>query len=83
MHVHAIRKTTESYEHVDPTRVGNTRQVLISELAGASNVAAKLGGKLDIAADRDTQRRLLERVQDLENEGYMFEAAEARNTTAP
>ena len=77
MHVHAVRKTAASYEHVDPAQVGNARHILLSELAGASNVAEKLGAKLGIDSDRPVQRRLLAKLQDLENEGYMFEAAEA------
>jgi 2-isopropylmalate synthase len=77
MHVHAVRKMAASYEHVDPESVGNSRRVLISELSGASNVAAKIGRKFGIEQDRKLLRRLLQRVQDLENEGYTFEAAEA------
>jgi 2-isopropylmalate synthase len=76
MHVHAVRRLTESYEHVDPAAVGNERHILVSELSGASNIAEKLGKKFNIEGDRQMLRRLLERLQDLENEGYMFEAAE-------
>src|SRR5690606_5671302 len=47
------------------------------ELSGASNIAATLGAKFDIEGDRDLQRRVLERVQDLEHQGYQFEAATA------
>lgn len=77
MHVHAVQRTSRSYEHIDPALVGNERRVLVSELSGASNVAATLGRKFDIEDDRAMQRRVLERVQELENEGYQFEAAEA------
>ncbi len=77
MHVHAVRRVAASYEHVDPDTVGNRRRVLISELSGASNVAAKIGKKFGIEHDRPLLRRVLKRVQDLENEGYTFEAAEA------
>ncbi len=77
MHIHAVQRTTESYEHVSPEAVGNRRRVLVSELSGASMVADKLGKKLGVHKDRALQRRLMERVQNLENEGYMFEAAEA------
>ena len=77
MHVHAVRKVAASYEHVDPDAVGNRRAILISELSGTSNVAAKIGRKFGIQDDRPLLRRLVERVQDLENEGYTFEAAEA------
>jgi len=77
MHVHAVRRVTRSYEHVPPESVGNTRQILVSELSGASNIAEKIGRKFNIEGDKALQRRLLQKVQDLENEGYMFEAAEA------
>jgi len=77
MHVHAVRKVVQSYEHVDPSAVGNRRRVLVSELSGASNIAETIGRKFGIENDRKMLRKLLERVQDLENEGYAFEAAEA------
>ncbi len=77
MHVHAVRKVSSSYEHVAPETVGNSRKVLISELSGASNLAAKIGQKYGIEGNRVLLRRLLKRVQDLENQGYTFEAAEA------
>lgn len=77
MHVHAVRRVTQSYEHVDPTLVGNSRRVLISELSGASGVAEKMGKKFDVGADKAVQRRLLKRLQDAENQGYVFESAEA------
>ncbi len=77
MHVHAVRKVASSYEHVDPAAVGNTRRLLLSELSGASTVAAKLGKRYGIENDKAALRRLLERLQERENEGYTFEAAEA------
>ena len=77
MHVHAVQRATRAYEHVEPEKIGNTRRILISELSGASNVSATLGEKYNIAGDRDIQRRVLERVQDLEHQGYQFEAAGA------
>ncbi len=77
MHVHAVRRITESYEHVDPAAVGNERHILVSELSGASNIAEKLGKKFNIEDNKQMLRQLLLRLQDLENEGYMFEAAEA------
>jgi 2-isopropylmalate synthase len=77
MHIHAVRRVTESYEHVPPDAVGNQRRMLVSELSGASTVTEKIGKKLGVEGDRAAQRRMLEKVQDLEHEGYMFEAAEA------
>ena len=77
MHVHALRRNAASYEHLDPSVVGNTRRVLVSELAGVSNIAAMAPAKFNIADDRDAQRKILNALMELENEGYQFEAAEA------
>ncbi|MDB5292643.1 MAG: cimA [Phycisphaerales bacterium] len=77
MHVHAVQKDVSTYEHVSPDTVGNTRRILISEMSGASNIAAKAGKKFDIESDKATLRKVLEKVQELENAGYQFEAAEA------
>jgi 2-isopropylmalate synthase len=77
MHVHAVQKDASTYEHVSPESIGNTRKILVSELSGASNIAAKAGKKFDIESDKVVQRRVLERVQDLENAGFQFEAADA------
>ncbi len=77
MHVHAVQKDVSTYEHVNPGDVGNERKILISEMSGASNIAAKAGRKFDLENDKAALRRILERVQDLENQGYQFEAAEA------
>ena len=76
MHVHGVRKNAASYEHIDPAAVGNERRVLISELSGKSNIAEKLG-EYGLEQDGALLARVLDRVQDLENEGYQFEAAEA------
>jgi 2-isopropylmalate synthase len=77
MHVHAVAKVAKSYEHIAPEAVGNTRRVLVSELSGVSNIAAKVGKKFAIEKDRAVQKRILDRVTQLEAEGYQFEAAEA------
>ncbi len=76
MHVHGVRKIASSYEHIDPTLVGNERRVLVSELSGRSNIAEKLA-EYGLAQDSALLAKVLDRVQDLENEGYQFEAAEA------
>jgi 2-isopropylmalate synthase len=76
MHVHGIRKSAASYEHIDPAAVGNERRVLVSELSGKSNIAEKLG-EHGLEQDSELLARVLDRVQELENEGYQFEAAEA------
>jgi 2-isopropylmalate synthase len=76
MHVHAINRIAESYEHIRPEQVGNERRVLVSELSGRSNIVAK-ATKYKIDHDNELMKGILERVQDLEAEGYQFEAAEA------
>jgi 2-isopropylmalate synthase len=76
-HVNAVQKLLRSYEHVDPALVGNTRQVLISELAGKSNIimkARELG--FDVTKDTPELGEMLQRVKALEHEGYEFEAAD-------
>jgi 2-isopropylmalate synthase len=77
MHVHAVQRNATTYEHIDPGLVGNRRRILVSELAGVSNIAATVAGKFDIVDDKDAQRTILQRVMEMENEGYEFEAAEA------
>lgn len=77
MHVHAVQKDSSTYEHVSPKLVGNESRVLVSELSGASNIAAKAGKKFGIENDRTLLRKVLSHVQDLENAGFQFEAAEA------
>ena len=77
MHVHAVQRRTDTYEHIDPAAVGNTRRILVSELGGASNVAAKAGAKFNIAQDKLLLRKVVAAVQQFEDEGYQFEAADA------
>ena len=78
MHVSAVVKHPETYEHIDPQAVGNHRRVLVSELAGKSNILWK-AREYGIDLDRDTpdSRRILDRLKALEDEGFQFEGAEA------
>jgi 2-isopropylmalate synthase len=75
LHIDAIRKNEKTYEHINPEVVGNERRFLISELSGASNVLDKLE-KRKMITDKAIARKILGRVQELENEGYQFETAE-------
>jgi len=78
LHASAIARRPDAYSHVDPGTVGNRMRVLVSELAGRSNVLAKaseLG--LDLEADAELGARVLDRVKELEHHGYAFEAADA------
>ena len=76
-HVNAVQKVVRSYEHIDPARVGNARRVLVSDLAGRSNIVLK-AQELGFAVDNETPelRAILARIKQLEHQGYEFEAAE-------
>ena len=76
LHVDALRKNKNTYEHIDPSLVGNERRFLISELSGKANILAKLE-KANITEDKELAKKILNQVQELENRGYQFEAAEA------
>jgi 2-isopropylmalate synthase len=76
MHTHAVAKNPISYEHIDPKLVGNERRILVSELSGQSTILTKTA-KYSIQHDRSLMQKILTQVQDLENVGYEFEAAEA------
>ena len=78
VHIDAMQKNLQTYEHIDPEKVGNSRRFLTSELGGRANLlikAKELG--IDLKKDSPETRRILEETQRLENEGYQFEAAEA------
>ncbi len=78
LHVHAVQKLARSYEHMDPTLVGNSQTILVSDMSGQSNILAKardLG--FDIAKGSAEVAAVLKQVKQSEAEGYEFEAADA------
>ncbi|MFP3296328.1 MAG: alpha-isopropylmalate synthase regulatory domain-containing protein, partial [Vulcanisaeta sp.] len=78
LHVDGVSKVTRAYEHIDPELVGNSRRFIVSELAGASNLLIYLRD-LGINVDKGDPRlkRALDRIKELENEGYSFDLAPA------
>ena len=68
MHVHAVNKSTRTYEHIDPSTVGNERRILVSELSGRSNIIA-VATKHNIDHDKDLANAILAEVVRLENQG--------------
>lgn len=78
VHVSAIMKDPETYEHINPALVGNTREVTISELSGISNLIHKAKG-MGITIDKDSPeiKKLIQQIKNLENLGYAFEEGEA------
>ena len=78
LHVAAVQKNSETYEHIDPEVIGNTQRVLVSDLSGRSNViykARQFGFDIDPA--NPAVRTVLEKVKQLENAGYQYEGADA------
>jgi 2-isopropylmalate synthase len=78
VHVAAVQKNALTYEHIDPTLVGNHQRVLVSDLSGRGNIvykAQEFGIDLD-SADLNV-RRVLSDLKALEHEGFQFEGAEA------
>ena len=74
IHVAAIAKVAESYQHVDPASVGNEMRVVVSEVAGRRNVGLRADALGVAAGDRETS--VLQRIKELELRGFQFEAAE-------
>lgn len=77
MHVHAVQRNVDTYEHIAPALIGNSRRILISELGGKSNIVAKVPAKFQVTEDKDAQAKILSQVMAMEHEGYEFESAEA------
>jgi 2-isopropylmalate synthase len=74
IHVAAIAKVPESYQHVEPERVGNSCRVVVSEVAGRRNVWLR-ARELGLATAED-EGAVLQRIKELEHRGFQFEAAE-------
>ncbi|MEW6778257.1 MAG: citramalate synthase, partial [Bdellovibrionota bacterium] len=78
VHVSAVLKNARTYEHIDPALVGNRRRVLVSDLSGKSNLLYKAREwGLDVDSKTPEIKAILERLKDLEHDGYEYEGAEA------
>ncbi|HLR32682.1 MAG TPA: citramalate synthase [Fodinibius sp.] len=78
IHVSAVMKNAETYEHIRPEQIGNQRRVLVSDLSGKSNVKYK-AEELNLPLEKHKERipEIVQELKKLENKGYQFEAAEA------
>jgi 2-isopropylmalate synthase len=77
IHVNALVKCAESYQHIDPELVGNHARVVVSELSGKSNIAYKAREfGLDLEGGTERSRQILQRIKELESQGFQFEGAE-------
>ena len=78
IHVSAVMKASQTYEHIKPETVGNAQRVLVSDLAGRSNIIQK-AAEYGIDMDKDTPqvKHILRTLKDMESQGYQYEGAEA------
>lgn len=76
IHVSAILRNVDCYQHIDPSLVGNEKRVLISELSGRGSLIYK-AQELGLNADRNAVEQVLRQIKDLESKGFHFEGAEA------
>lgn len=78
MHIDAVKKNPVSYEHVSPASVGNERRVLMSEVAGRSTILGRIN-QIDPSLTKDSPetKAIINRLKELEHDGYQFESAES------
>ena len=78
MHVSAVQKNPKTYEHVDPEEVGNSRNIVVSDQAGQSNIISRLKSiGIEIKKNDPKIKKLLEEVKDREFIGYSYDGADA------
>jgi len=77
VHVAAMQRHPDAYQHIDPARVGNAMRVVVSELSGRANVVSKATELGLTGLDDETGAKVVEQIKAKENEGFSFEAAEA------
>ncbi len=78
VHINAVLKIPQSYEHINPELVGNQRKILISEISGKTSILSKMKKiKKDLEKTSPEVKKLHKIVQELEMQGYSFEAADA------
>ena len=76
LHVSAISRRPDAYEHIDPNLVGNGTRFLVSEMSGKSTIELR-AQQLDLDIEGETLNEVVETLKDLEYRGYHFEAADA------
>ncbi len=78
VHVSAVTKRPETYEHISPDLVGNRQRILISDQSGRSNILRKASEYgIDLDSSDPVVKNILASLKDLENKGYQFEGADA------
>ena len=78
LHASAAQKDPRTYEHVPPEKVGNSRQYLVSDQAGKSNMMARFAEfGIEVEADDPRLDKLIRVVKEREFDGWAFDSAEA------
>jgi len=78
LHVSAVQKDPKTYEHIDPSTVGNARNIVVSDQSGRSNILSRLKTiGIEIEEDDIKVKKLLEEVKDREFIGYSYDGADA------
>ncbi|MDB2647744.1 citramalate synthase [Candidatus Pelagibacter bacterium] len=78
MHVSAVQKDPKTYEHIDPEEVGNSRNIIVSDQAGQSNIMSRLKSiGIQIEKNDPKIKKLLSEVKDREFIGYSYDGADA------
>lgn len=75
MHISAMTKNSRTYEHIDPSLVGNSRKILVSDMAGKASIIEKLR-ELGLECGDDTPD-IAKKIKEMESKGYQFEGADA------
>jgi 2-isopropylmalate synthase len=75
LHVNAIGKYSNSYNHINPELVGNKSSIIVSEISGKSNVVMK-ATELGVNLSKEQIEKVLVEIEHLENEGFQFEGAD-------
>lgn len=78
MHIDGVNKNSKSFEHIDPSLVGNSRRFLMSEVAGRSSILKKIQNIApDVTKESEETAVIMAKLKDLEHDGYQFEGAES------
>ncbi|PJF43802.1 MAG: citramalate synthase, partial [Phototrophicales bacterium] len=76
IHVAAMRKHIQSYQHIDPSLVGNEMRFLVSDLSGRGNILS-IAEAFHLDTEDEIARKVLARIKELEYQGFVFEGADA------
>ena len=78
IHASGVAKSPETYEHITPERIGNARRILVSDQAGTATIRKKLENlKLPINVTENDVPKIIEKIKELEWQGFLFENADA------